>query len=162
MHCPHSCEQDTTLRAGTGEGGEAGQPHTMEYGHTAIVQLDHRWYIPRVARRRVPSPWMTRREDLVFWRARPGVSFQSGGAAQDSAKPPANLSLLSIIMYCYHFRHYSSSASVIIIIIIVGQRSGSRHAVDCYQVLICPATTPSNMTILMLSCPAITPSTVVQ
>ena len=142
MHCPYSCEQDTTLRAGTGEGGEAGQPHTMEYGHTAIVQLDHRWYIPRVARRRVPSPWMTRREDLVFWRARPGVSFQSGGAAQDSAKPPANLSLLSIIMYCYHFRHYSSAS----VIIVVGQPSSSKHAVDYYPELTCPAITPSNIT----------------
>lgn len=114
----------------------------MEYGHTAIVQLDHRWYIPRVARRRVPSPWMTRREDLVFWRARPGVSFQSGGAAQDSAKPPANLSLLSIIMYCYHFRHYSSAS----VIIVVGQPSSSKHAVDYYPELTCPAITPSNIT----------------
>jgi len=35
---------------------------------------------------------MSRREGLVFWRARPGVSFQSSGAAHvDSAKPLANL-----------------------------------------------------------------------
>jgi hypothetical protein len=152
---PHSCEQQTDLCSRDGRPRERAvrQASRVLWSTDTLLLIMYTapWYIPRVARRRVrrvPSPWMTRREDLVFWRARPGVSFQSGGAAQHSAKPPANLSLLSLfIVNCYHFRHYSSAS----VIIVVGLPPSSNHAVDYYPVLTCPAITPSNIPCIRLS-----------